>query len=223
MNTNRTFFGIACRVAAFSFLMAGTASLIEAQQSSSVISAPRTPLFQASQSAPLDLTGTSSSSSSSSADATPSYAKLDLDAFPALDSSQPPPRRTYGRPNYSGGNTNPDGSNKLTFMVGGGVSIPVGITHKYDTPSWDFQFGGGRNWSKSLGVLLQFDYDNLGLQGATLANQQYIYNYGCSGTCTPISGLDGNSHIWSFTLDPTFTLPTEGSIGAYAVAGVGYY
>ena len=108
-------------------------------------------------------------------------------------------------------------------MAGAGAAVPVGITHRYDTPSWDFQVGGGRNFSKSIGVLLQFDYDHLGLQGATLANQQFIYNYGCSGSCTPITGLDGNSHIWSFTLDPTFTLATEGSVGAYAVVGAGFY
>jgi hypothetical protein len=38
-----------------------------------------------------------------------------------------------------------------------------------------------------------------------------------------VSGLDGNNHVWSFTLNPTFTLPTEGSLGAYAVVGGGYY
>jgi hypothetical protein len=36
-------------------------------------------------------------------------------------------------------------------------------------------------------------------------------------------GLDGGNHVWSFTLNPTFTLPTEGSLGAYAVVGAGFY
>jgi hypothetical protein len=234
MNTNRSFFGIACRVAAFSFLMAGTASLIEAQQSSSVVPAPRAPLFLASESTPLDLTGTSSSSSSSS-DATPSYAKLDLDSA-ALGSSQPPPRRTYGRPNYSGGNTNPDGSAKYFGLGGFGLAMPIGNTHKYETLSWGFQAGVGRNFNKTLGVALQFDYDHFGLQGATLNNEDYIYNY-CTiaeysdGLCTPegpassgnAAQIDGNNHVWSFTLNPTFTIPTEGSLGAYVVVGGGYY
>jgi hypothetical protein len=113
-------------------------------------------------------------------------------------------------------------------MVGGGLALPIGNTHKYETPSWGFQGGGGRNFSKTLGVLAQFDYDEFGLQGATLKNQSYIYDYGCpagsvtAGTCG-VSSLDGNNHVWSFTLDPTFTLPTDGSLGAYAVAGVGFY
>jgi hypothetical protein len=234
MNTNRSFFGIACRVAAFSFLMAGMASLIEAQQSSSVVPAPRAPLFLASESTPLDLTGTSSSSSSSS-DATPSYAKLDLDSA-ALGSSQPPPRRTYGKPNYSGGNTNPDGSSKYFGFGGGGLGLPIGITHKYETESWGFQGGAGRNFNKTIGVDVEFNYDHFGLQGATLNNQNYIYNY-CTvadvtvGLCSPAgptaagSGaqIDGNNHVWSFTLNPIFTIPTEGSLGAYVVVGGGYY
>jgi hypothetical protein len=113
-------------------------------------------------------------------------------------------------------------------MAGGGASLPVGNTQKYETPSYDFQVGAGRNWSKSFGILAQFDYDNFGLQGATLANQTYIYSYGCSpssiaaGLCG-VSNLDGTNHVWSFTLNPTFTLATEGSIGAYAVVGGGFY
>ena len=226
MNTNRSFFGIACRVAAFSFLIAGTASLIEAQQSSSVVPAPRAPLFLPSESTPLDLTGTSSSSSSSS-DATPSYAKLDLDSA-ALGSSQPPPRRTYGRPNYSGGNTNPDGSAKYFGLGGFGMALPAGITHKYQTLSWGFQGGVGRNFNKTLGVDVEFNYDHFGLQAATINNQTYLYDYGCpagtvaAGTCG-VSGLDGNNHVWSFTLNPTYTLPTDGAAGAYLVVGAGYY
>jgi hypothetical protein len=239
MITNRSFFGIACRAAAFSFLMAGSASLIQAQHPSSPVSAPNAPLFLASASTPLDLTGTSSSSSfSSSDDATPSYAKLDLDSSAALGASQPPPRRTYGRPAYSGGNTNPDGSPKYFGLGGFGLTLPLGITHKYESPSWGLQVGVGRSWSKTLGVDAEFNYDHFGLQGATIANEQYIDNYctiaeynagdcngapegpAAAGTATQIGG---NNHVWSFTLNPTFTLPTQGALGAYLVVGGGYY
>jgi len=146
----------------------------------------------------------------------------------ALASSQPPPRRRYGRPNYSSGNTNADGSEKYTFVAGVGYVAPIGDTHFYETPSYGFQFGGGRNFNKVYGVLAQFDYDHFGLQGATIANQTNIYDYGCSaydesqGLCG-VSGLTGNNHVWSFTLNPTFTLPTEGAMGAYGVLGGGFY
>ena len=95
--------------------------------------------------------------------------------------------------------------------------------------------GVGRNFSKTLGLDAEFNYDHFGLQGATIANQEYIYNY-CTaadvtaGLCYPegpnegtVSGLDGNNHVWSFTLNPTYTIPTNGSLGAYLVVGGGYY
>ena len=228
MQTNRSFFGIACRAAAFSFLMAGTAALMQAQQTlptASRAGASFPGIFRCADYAASFFGSSSSSSSSSSSDA---LAEDSLgSAAPA--SFQPPPRRRYGQPTYAGGNTNPDGSAKWTFMVGGGPTIPIGITHKYQTPAWDFQVGGGRNWSKTFGVLMQFDYDHFGLQGATLANEQYVYNYYCSqsaqnqGLCTIITNLDGSNHVWSFTLNPIFTLPTEGSLGAYLATGVGFY
>ena len=236
MNIQRSFFGIACRVAAFSFLMAATASLAHAQQAASAASTVKAPVLLASESgvpgelarwggesAPADLATVSSSSSSSSSDA-------EAVASDALGSTQPPPRRGYGRPNYASGNSNPDGSPKYTFMGGIGLTMPIGNTHKYETPSYGFQFGGGRNFNKTVGLLLQFDYDHFGLQGKTLANQSALYDYYCTsayqanGICSPVTGvLDGNNHVWSFSLNPAFTLPTQGSLGAYAVAGVGFY
>jgi hypothetical protein len=232
MHIDRSSFGIACRVAAFSFLMAGTASLMQAQQPTSAASTARAPFFLAAATSPADpASATAASSSSSSLDgaaASDAVDRFDLSSA-ALGSSQPPPRRRYGRPNYSGGNTNADGSEKYTFLAGAGASAAIGDTHRYETEGFALEVGGGRNWNKTFGVMVQFDYDKFGLQGATLANQTYIYNYGCTayyqeqGYCVLVSGLDGNSHVWSFTLNPTFTLPTEGSLGAYAVVGGGYY
>jgi hypothetical protein len=227
MITTRNFFAHACRLAALSFLVAGSASLMQAQQSSSVGSTPKAPLLLASESAPLDLTPSSSSSSSSSSSdsgmASDGRFKLNFDS---LDSSQPPPRRRYGRPNYSDSHSNPDGSPKWAFVVGGGLDLSVGNTHKYETPSYGFQVGGGRNFNKTLGVILQFDYDHFGLQGATLANQQFVENIYLEkyfGVSLAGTNLDGSNHVWSFTLNPTFTLATEGSLGAYMVVGGGFY
>lgn len=226
MNIDRSLFGIACRAAAFSFLIAGTALLVQAQQSPSVASTVKAPLLLASESSSAGFASLSSSSSSSSYD-TVAEGHMNVDSA-ALGSSQPPPRRRYGRPNYASGNSNADGSSKYTFVAGGGLASPIGNTHKYETPSYGFQVGGGRNFNKVYGLLAQFDYDHFGLQGATLANQTYLYDYGCpagsvaAGTCG-VSGLDGNNHVWSFTLNPTFTLPTDGTLGAYMVLGGGFY
>jgi hypothetical protein len=238
MQTNgKKLFPIACRAAVFSLLMAGSAMLMQAQQTPSVAPAVKAPVFLADLTAPdypdyaASYFGSSSSSSSSSSDA---LAEDSLSSSAASEGLQPPPRRRYGQPSYSGGNTNPDGSPKWTGLGGFGLAMPVGITHKYQTPSWGLQAGFGRDWSKSFGVIAQFDYDHFGLQGATISNYEYIYNF-CTiadaalELCTEgpnqgnVSGIDGNNHVWSFTLNPTFTIPTEGTWGAYAVIGGGFY
>jgi hypothetical protein len=235
MNNHRSLFGIACRSLAFSFLMAATALIVRAQQSPSVASTAQAPVLLASAAAPADLALATTSSSSSSSSSADSDAATDS-SFKFLDSTQPPPRRGYGRPHYASSNTNADGSNKYTGMAGMGFAAPVGNTHKYETPSYDLQFGFGRNFDRIAGLLFQFDYDHFGLQGKTLGNETYIDNY-CTvaqysaGLCTPLgpapanntTQVDGSNHVWSFTLNPTFTLPTEGSLGAYAVVGFGYY
>ena len=55
MNIHRSLFGIACRGAAFSFLMAGTALLVQAQQSPSAASTVKAPVLLASESGPGEL------------------------------------------------------------------------------------------------------------------------------------------------------------------------
>ena len=224
MHTRRSLLSTVCRTATFVFAVAGAGSLLQAQQIPSVQPVFNAPLATLATASAKDYFSSSSSlsSSSSSTDATEATDRL---AFNALNSFQPPPRRRYGRPRYSDSHTNPDGSNKFAFMAGIGATPTVGNTHKYETPSWGFQAGVGRNFSQSVGVMLQFDYDHFGLQGSTLTNQQNLYNYGCTAAvqCSPISGLDGNNHVWSFTLDPTFSLVGQGSLGAYAVVGAGFY
>jgi len=213
MQTRRSLLSTATRATTIVLAFAGAGSLLQAQQLSSAKPAFTTPLKTLASASASDYFD-SSSSSSSSLDSD-SVDHLALDAT-ALNSFQPPPRRRYGRPRYSDSHTNADGSNKFAFVIGGGGTIPSGNTHKYYTPSYGFQVGAGRNFSQSVGVMLQVDYDRLGLQGSTIANQDYLYG-------TQGAGLDGNAHIWSLTLDPTFSLVGQGSLGAYAVVGGGFY
>ena len=214
MHTSRTLFSSACRATTLFFAVAGAGSLLQAQQVSSVRPILNAPLATYATASAKDYFSYSSSSSSSSS--TDSADAVDRLAFNSLESFQPPPRRRYGRPRYSDSHTNPDGSSKFAFVIGGGGNLPIGNTHKYETPSYGFQAGVGRNFSQSVGVMLQFDYDRFGLQGSTLANQNYLYG-------TQNAGLDGNNHVWSVTLDPTFSLVGQGNLGAYAVVGAGFY
>jgi hypothetical protein len=125
-----------------------------------------------------------------------------------------------GRPRYRGANTNPDGSNKYTGFGGFGFTQPVGNTFKYLTPSYGFQVGVGRQWSKKFALPIQFDYDRFGFTRQNIGNESYIYT-GDSNAAD--NGIDANSHIWSFTLDPTYTFYQNDKWGGYVVAGVGFY
>jgi hypothetical protein len=226
MHTNRNLFRIAGRAAAFSFIM-GTVSLMQAQQPSAQSATPAS--FQlAATTVPLNLAApdTAYSSSSSASDALPSDPSS---LGSALDATQPPPRRRYGRPNYADSHTNADGSNKFAFMGGAGLVTPTQDTGNYLTPSYVFQVGAGRNFNKMVGILAQFDWNNFGFQGKTLANQVTLYNSFCTtadqnqGLCAPFTSLGGSSHVWSFTLDPTINFYQGEKSGAYVVGGVGFY
>jgi len=219
MQTLPLLFGTASRTAAF--LIAATAALAhsDAQQPS---------LFLATESAPIFAGNGAPSLDPLPSDPMPAGSRNDLGSA-AFSRSQPPPRR-YGRPNFSAKTSNSDGSAKYEFLAGAGAALPLGNTHVYETPNWGFQAGGVRNFNRNFGVILQFDYDHFGLQAATINNQTYIYNTRLSstpaqvaaGTCG-VTGLDGNNHVWSFTLNPTFTLATQGLWNAYAVLGGGFY
>ena len=128
-------------------------------------------------------------------------------------------RQRYGRPRYRGGNTNPDGSPKYDFFIGAGLTLPVGNQSNYLNTSWGMQIGGGRNFNKLVGVNLEFNYDKFGMTGATIDNQSYIY----FGDSTNSNGLDANSHIWSFSVDPIVHIYSGEGVGAYITGGVGFY
>ncbi len=65
------------------------------------------------------------------------------------------------------------------------LRLPVGGTHNYATTSWKVQAGGGRNFNKTFGVMLQFDYDKFGMQTSTLNKQLALYNALGAGSAAP--------------------------------------
>ena len=142
--------------------------------------------------------------------------------------TQPPPRRRYGRPNYSDKMHNADGSSKIAIVLGGGFTAPVfDPSTKYLKTSWKIQTGVGYNFNKKFGIIAQFDYDNFALPGSLIASQQAVYNAQnftySDGTAVDFSGLDGHTHDWSLTLNPTYNFYQGEKGGAYAVVGGGFY
>jgi hypothetical protein len=229
---NRTF-NLARRTLALSAMLGAGLVAAHAQQ----MAAPATttePKLNLKLPAVAQTTFSSSSDENSSQDNAVAVADNHFD-FLAVDNAQPP-SRGYGRPRYRGSNTNADGSNKWGFLGGVGYVQPIGNTYHYLNPSWGFQVGGGRNFSKKFGVMLQFDYDNFGFNKTTLDNQLNLYNTAFNifnstlpggsedpNAIPPLTSLDGSTHVWSFTLNPTYTFYSSDSWGAYVVAGVGFY
>ena len=242
--------GHLCGLAAAALFVVPLAATLHAQQGESfespstrqgaaVSSAPRTLNMdlQAALHAPFDLSGpdtASSSSSLSSSEIATSIDRVNLTADPSgspgMDGNmQPPPRRRrYGRPNYNDRWHNSDGSSRVAFVAGVGLNVPAGdATSNYLSTNFRFEVGGGINFSKKLAVMLQFDYDRFGVPGKILRNQQSLYNnlgfVDSTGTPVDFSGLDGNAHIWSFSVNPTINFYQGETVGAYAVVGGGFY
>ena len=162
------------RIAAVTFLAAAGTLGLHAQQSAGTAKSLPPVNLKATLTAPLDLSTPDDLkySSSTGTDEMANAENFNLSS----SADQPPPRRKYSRPNYNDSRTNSDGSAKYTFFVGGGFTLPVGGTHNYLATSYDFQAGAGRNFNKTFGVNVQFDWDNFGFQTATLNNQLAIYN-----------------------------------------------
>jgi hypothetical protein len=214
-----TFIG---RTAAVTLLTAAGTLGLHAQQSAGT--APSLPPVNLKLNllAPLDLSTPDDLKYSSSVGSTET---ANAETFNLGSDDQPPPRRRYGHPNYSDSHTNPDGSAKYNFIVGGGFTLPVGGSHNYLATSWDIQAGVGRNFNKRFGVQADFNWANFGFQTATLNKQLAIYNSlgAIDQNGNPLSQLGGSSHVWSFTLDPIYNFYTSDSWGGYVIGGGGFY
>jgi len=230
----RTFF-FTRNAAALAVLAGFTAFGANAQQPAQPQAATPDPsLFASVSTRSMDLAalaGVDYSSSSSSVDVAlptdPGSLNLTSSAL------QPPPRRRYGRPRYNDNMHNADGSNKYVFEAGVGFTLPTGDTYHYFNTSYGFQVGGGRQFNKKFAVLAQFDYDRFGINKNTLDSQAALYNNLNSTDdtgCGPGQGesacpnlVDGNTHVWSFTVNPTYTFLQGEKYGMYAVVGAGFY
>ena len=201
-------------------LFAASATLVSHAQQSAGTSSSLPPVsLQKTLAAPLNLTMPDDLNYSSSVGEVEMATAEDFN-LTGSEETQPPPRRHYGRrPTYSDSTHNADGSNKWTFVAGGGFTLPVGGTHGYATTSYRFQGGFGRNFNKNFGVLLQFDWDQFGIQTNTLNNLLALYNSLGAG----LSQLGGSSHVWSFTLNPIYNFAQRDNWGGYVVGGLGFY
>jgi hypothetical protein len=213
------------RIAAVTFLVAAGTFSLHAQQSAGTASTLPPISLKASLAAPLDLSMPDDLKYSSSTGSAELAEDENFDF--GEGGGQPPPRRRYGRPNYSDSHTNSDGSSKYTFLAGGGFTLPVGGAHNYLATSYNIQAGAARNFNKRYGVQVEFDWANFGFQTATLNNLLAIYDgppiFATDQNGNTLSQIGGSSHVWSFTLDPIMNFYTSDTWGAYVIGGGGFY
>jgi len=199
-------------IAAIAFFVATAAVSLNAQQ----LTGTKPVDLRAELSAPLNLAAPPSPGYSSSRAGVAETAAAEFfdGQYPYPPPPPPPPPPPYRRrTNYSDSIHNPDGSNKYAFSVGGGFTLPVGGTHSYYSPNWDFQFGVGRNVNRDFGVMLNFNWANFGIQHSLLD----------AVSAAAQTQIGGHGHVWSFSIDPRYNLVKDESSSVYVTGGVGIY
>ena len=213
------------RTAAIGLLSAATSLCLSAQVSAASSQDAKPQDLRASLTLPLDLSRPAdlNYSSSTGTEETAAATSFDLRA----GDTQPPPRRRYGRTNYSDRMHNPDGSKKYSFAAGGGFNIPAGSSSKDLSVNWKFQVAGGYNFNKKFGVQLEYNYDKFSDSSSNINRQFARYNalglINQDGSPVDFSGLGGNTHIWSLTVNPRYTFYQGDAMGAYVIGGGGFY
>src|SRR5579883_1701044 len=97
-----------------------------------------------------------------------------------------------------------DETHHFTANVGGGyTSVVGGIGNRLDGGG-NFQAGAGFNFNRYLGVLGTFSFNQLGVTRSALDN---------------LNVPDGNGRVYTFTVDPKFTLPLRGRASVYVLGG----
>jgi opacity protein-like surface antigen len=100
-------------------------------------------------------------------------------------------------------------TSRFTGYVGGGFTPPVSRLGARLDSGWNIGAGAGVNASSHMGVLVDFSFNNLGINQRSLAN---------------VGAPDGSTRIWSLTLNPVIRLaPKESPVDVYFTGGGGLY
>src|SRR5712692_1053367 len=96
----------------------------------------------------------------------------------------------------------------FAFNVGAGFTQPVGNTGRHLDTGFNFDVGAGYNFHPHVGLLAQFNFNQLGI------NSGILNNVGVPG---------GDVRLWSATLDPIVHLNPRGPMDVYLIGGGGLY
>ena len=118
---------------------------------------------------------------------------------------------------YKGGDSS---FSHIAVEAGVGVAIPVGSTTDVNSTGYSFLVGGGYNFNKHFGAMIEYRFDDLGIQDSVL-NQ--IAAAATAAGDDLSNGLSGNTHVWSFSLNPVYNFRTKGHFDGYVTGGGGFY
>jgi len=96
----------------------------------------------------------------------------------------------------------------FTFAVGAGYTNALGSSGRYLDNGWNLQAGGGYNFTSRFSAMLDFNFNSMGINSATLSN---------------LGAPGGDVRVMSFTVDPLLHVVRKGPVDLYLVGGGGLY
>jgi hypothetical protein len=145
-----------------------------------------------------------SSSSASAAESSSNTLAADFDAGPAA----PSPAAGHAAAGGQGGGTDHGAWHHIAFEAGGGFNAPSSDSSSYVTWGGNFTVGAGYQFQPHFSTLMEYQFIDDKLPGKLIAET------GANG---------GNTHIWSFTLDPVLDVAPKRSNDLYVTGGGGFY
>lgn len=97
---------------------------------------------------------------------------------------------------------------RFNFSLGAGFTNPIGTTGSNLDIGWNVGVGAGVNFSNWVGAMIDVNYNQLGINSATLSS---------------IGFPGGNTNVFSATLDPIIHLTPRSHFDLYITGGGGYY
>jgi hypothetical protein len=103
----------------------------------------------------------------------------------------------YGEPTF----------HHLAIEAGAGFGAPLANTSKTQTFGYNIKLGGGWNFNRRFGVLVEYEFNSNGIPENVLR---------------AVGAPDGHVHLWGFGVDPIVYYKTSGRWGGYVTGGAGF-
>jgi hypothetical protein len=163
------------------------------------------------------------------------HAFLSTDSLLGGSSFSDPAAGASASPQYGGGRKSSSSypsyegrMSHIAFNGGFGLTAPIGNDTSFNqaeasnpngplSPSqgigYNIQVGGGWNFTKKVGVLIDYEFNRDSIPS------DYLNTIGGGSG----SGLGGNINTWGFSVDPIYYMPIGKKNGAYVTGGGGFY